>query len=210
MVRLRAARGLLFVTAAYAVALLLLRRVVGVSLTSPWFVLTAMICFLGWVASARPLFLPRLPRWLRPVHAWELDGHVFRAVGVPAFGSLLRRTPLRFLNVDVYLGRQRGDLASVSAQLEAAEASHLWDTILVVPYMVYAGVQGWMGVVMWFTVAQLVVNVYPILHLRRARGRLTRLLDRQTRGRALQTLVFLTGNRAGRPRDEGADVHGRP
>jgi len=37
--------------------------------------------------------------------------------------------------------------------------------------------------VIWFTLAQVLVNVYPILHLRHVRGRLTRALGRTSRRR---------------------------
>ena len=99
--------------------------------------------------------------------------------GVSAFGGILRRTPLRLLNLDVYLGGSRRDPASLAVQLEAAEAAHLLDAALVVPYMAYAGMQGWWAVVTWFVILQLAANVYPILHLRTARGRLLRTFGRR-------------------------------
>jgi hypothetical protein len=98
MTKLRDLARLLVVTAAFGVSLFLFRRAAHFSFTSPWFVLMAMLCFLGFVAFARPLFLLRLPRWLRKVHLWETRGKLYRVLGVQAFGGLLRRTPLRLLN----------------------------------------------------------------------------------------------------------------
>jgi hypothetical protein len=174
------------VTAGFALAFVTARRALDVELTSPWFVLAAMICFLGWMSTARPLFLPRLPQWLRTVRSWEGRRGPYRVLGVPAFGAMLRRTPIRLLNLDVYLSRSPRDPAGLAAQLEAAEAAHLWDAVLVVPYMVYAGAERWWAVVCWFVVLQLVANVYPILHLRTARSRLQRALGRTRARKSLQ------------------------
>ena len=165
------------VAASFGVSLALFRRLVG--FTSPWFALTTMFCFLGLVAFARPLFLLRLPGWLREVRVWEVRSSLYRVLGVPAFGELLRRTPLRYLQPLVYLKRYPGDPTKVQTQIEGAEAAHFWAAALIIPYMVFACVQNWWGVIFWFMVVQVVGNVYPILHLRWVRGRLTRVIDRK-------------------------------
>jgi hypothetical protein len=171
----------LAVAAAYVGAFLLARRIVPFSVWSPWFVLVAMICFLGLASVAHPLVDIRMPRPLRRIRAWEADKGLYRRLGVPAFGRLLRRTPLRMLNTGVYLdGGVRG-AARVAAQIEAAEASHVWDALLVVPYMVYAGVTGAWMTVLGFTLAQVVLNAYPVMHLRLTRDRLGRLSGRKGR-----------------------------
>jgi Glycosyl-4,4'-diaponeurosporenoate acyltransferase len=177
MKRLRDVLILLTVAVAFGVSLTLFRRAVG--FTSPWFALVAMFCFLGLVAFARPLFLLGLPCWLREVRVWEVRGRLYRVLGVPVFGELLRRTPLRYLQPLVYLRRYPGDPTKVQAQIEGAEAAHFWAAALIIPYMVFAWVQNWWGVIFWFMVVQVVGNVYPILHLRWVRGRLTRVFDRK-------------------------------
>jgi hypothetical protein len=182
MKRLRDVLILLAVAIAFGVSLTLFRSVVG--FTSPWFALTIMFSFLGLVAFARPLFLLRLPSWLREVRVWEMRSSLYRVLGVPAFGELLRRTPLRYLQPLVYLRRYPGDPTKVQAQIEAAEAAHFWAAALVIPYMVFACVQNWWGVIFWFMVVQVVGNLYPILHLRWVRGRLTRVINKKLQNHA--------------------------
>ena len=177
MKRLRDILILLAVAGAFVVSLRLIGRVVG--FTSPWFALLVMLCFLGLVGMARTLFVLRLPRWLRPVRVWEVKGGLYRRLHVPAFGEVLRRTPLRYLQPLVYLSRYPGEPAKVQYQIEGAEAAHFWAAALLVPYMVFAGVQNWWSVVGWLMVVQVVGNVYPILHLRWVRGRLQRIIDRR-------------------------------
>jgi hypothetical protein len=169
----------LAVAAAYIAAFVLFQLATSFSLESPWFVFVAMVCFLGLAAVARPVIPIRLPRSLRKVRAWEVEGTFYRRVGVPAFGRLLRIPPLRWLNTDVYLHVQARDPARLSAQLEAAEASHFWDAMLVLPYMVHAGLSGMWSVVLWFSMAQVLGNVYPVMHLRLTRHRLDRLASKR-------------------------------
>ena len=130
------------VAAGYVVAFLAIRRAIPFSMASPWFVVVAMICFLGLAFVAQPLVMIRMPRPLRTIRGWEIEGGVYRALGVPAYGRLLRRTPLRGFNRDVYLHNGLRDTRTVGAELEAAEASHFWAALLVVPYMVHLTLMG--------------------------------------------------------------------
>jgi hypothetical protein len=185
MKKLRDVMILLAGAVAFGVSLPLFGRCVG--FTSPWFALLAIFCFLGLNAFARSLFVLRLPGWLRTVRAWEVEGGLYRRLGVPAFGEVLRRTPLRYLQPLVYLNRNPGEAGRVRYQIEGAEAAHFWAAVLLVPYMVYAGVQNRWGIVGWFTVFQVVGNLYPILHLRWVRGRLQRVFDRKRLKQAART-----------------------
>jgi hypothetical protein len=179
MTKLRDLGLLLTVTGAFGISLFLFTRAAHFRVTSPWFVLMAMFCLLGLVGFARPLFLLRLPHWLRKMRRWETRGKPSRVPGVRAFGSLLRRTPLRLLNPQVFLRPHAGGPAMVNAQLEAAEAAHYLAAALILPYMVYAWAYKWWSVLFWFTVVQVAVNAYPIFHLRWVRGRLERVSRRR-------------------------------
>lgn len=164
--------ALLAVAAAFAISLAMFRRAVGVD--SPWFGLMSMLDVLGLVAFARPLLRLRLPGFLRTEREWEATGRVYRALYVPAFGALLRRTALRHLNPLVYL-KQYPDPSIVQAQLESAEAAHLLAAAVLMPYIIYAALQDWWTAVAWLTVVQIGSNVYPIMHLRWVRVRIKQL-----------------------------------
>ena len=103
---------------------------------------------------------------------------MYRALGVPAYGRLLRRTPLRLFNRDVYLQDGLPDTQRVGAELEAAEASHFWAAVLVVPYMVHAALAERWVALLGVSLAQALVNAYPVMHLRLSRHRLDRLISR--------------------------------
>ena len=170
----------LAVAAGYAIAFVAWRHVMPSSLLSPWFVVVAMICFLGLAFVAQPIVMIRMPWSLRTIRAGEVHGGFYRAVGVRAFGRLLRQTPLRLFNMDVYLRNGVADTARVGAELEAAEASHLLAAVLVLPYMIYSSLLGWWTALFWVSLAQALINVYPIMHLRLTRHRLDRLAAKRS------------------------------
>ena len=70
----------------FGVSFALLSQVIGIG--SPWLVLLLMFYFLGLAKIAEPLFVLRMPRTLRPLRQWELDKHLYRRLGVLAFGNL--------------------------------------------------------------------------------------------------------------------------
>jgi hypothetical protein len=179
---------LIVMAGTFALSLAMFRRAVGVA--SPWFGLMVMLVFLGLVAFARPLFLLKLPRFLRKVRMWETKGALYKALRVPAFGALLRRTPLRFLNPLVYLGRDPGDPSAVLAELESAEAAHFLAAALIAPYIVLGCIRGGWSAAAWLLVVQIAGNMYPILHLRWARIRLQRLQKRLLSRAQLEGVQF--------------------
>lgn len=169
------ALAVLAVVVVFAASFRSLRGAVG---DSPWLALLLMFYFLGVAKIAEPLIVLRVPKALHGLRPWELEGDAIRRLRVPSFGRLLRRTPLRYFNPRVYLGRGRQDPRRVRAQAESAEASHFWAAVLFTPCIALAAATGRWSVAAWFTLAQLLVNVYPILHLRHVRGRLDRLIRR--------------------------------
>jgi glycosyl-4,4'-diaponeurosporenoate acyltransferase len=173
---------LLTVVTVFGASFALLGSVIGMS--SPWLMLLLMFDFLGIAKVAEPLFRLKIPRALRPVRRCERAGIVYRRLGVLGFGKLLRRSPLRYLNSAVYLARRDGDLSEVRRRAESGEASHFWAAVLFTPYVILAGLNHQWNVAAWFSLTQVLVNVYPILHLRHVRWRLTCTLRKMGRQRA--------------------------
>ena len=168
-------RAVLVLTAAgvgFAVSFVMLRQAIGTD--SPWLCLYLMFCVLGMAKNAEPLFMLRMPGSLRSIRSWERTGTVNRALGVKAFGRLLRSTPLHDLNRQVYLSRQRADPQHVMRLIESAEASHFWAALLLVPGIDVTLATGQFLTATVFILVQVFFNLYPILHLRLVRERLGR------------------------------------
>lgn len=182
MHRLRSAIALAATAIAFGVCFVMLRNAIGAA--SPWLGLLLMFYFMGLAKVGQPLFRLPMPRALRHVRAWEVSGPTYRRLAVEGFGNVLRNTPLRHLNSSVYLARSRRDLGALYRHAESAEAIHFWAMVLFMPYHAFIVVQGQVAVATFFLLIQLLVNVYPILHLRTLRGRLDGSLARR-RTRAL-------------------------
>ena len=163
--------------AAFGVSMYLLQTAIGPR--SPWFAFMVLLCFLGLAKIADPVYRLKVPRGLWRLRPWELAGDVYRRLGVAQFGALLRNTPLRVFNLEVYVSRHRGNLPRIYGLIEAAEAAHVWSAVLLLPYLAYCAWSGRWEVFAWFVVAQVVGNAYPIMHLRMVRGRLDRVLRRR-------------------------------
>src|SRR5215831_9346489 len=117
--RLLRLTALLLSILAFATATWAFARLVGTP--SPWMGLPLMSCVLGLSKVAEPFFAVKLPGWARPIRTWEGQGGLYRRLAVDEFGDLLRDTPLRVLNLDVYVSRGRPDLCEVLAHVESAE-----------------------------------------------------------------------------------------
>jgi hypothetical protein len=161
---------------AFAVSIVNMGRFIGFA--SPWMVLLVFLCFLGLAKFAEPFYRLKLPQALRAVRPWELRGSLYRRLGVPAFGWMLRNTPLKALNNTVYVSRERRDPSAISRQVESAEAIHFWAALLLVPYLAVCLLSGRWSVLLAFLAVQVLGNAYPMMHLRSVRGRLDRISRR--------------------------------
>jgi hypothetical protein len=161
---------LVAVAAAFVVCFAMLARVIGPG--SPWLGLLLMFYFMGLAKVAEPLFMLRLPRVVRAVDPTRVGEGPYRWLGVRGFGALVRNTPLRYFNRSVYRLGGRRSLAEVSRQAESSEAIHFWAAVLFTPYIAYVASRGFIAETAVFLLVQVLVNVYPILHLRIVRARL--------------------------------------
>lgn len=166
---------------AFAVCFVMLRDVVGSD--SPWLGLLLMFYFMGLAKVGEPLFVLRVPGFVRDVRTWEVTGTLYQRLGVRRFGQWLREPLLRYLNASVYLAGGPRDLQSLRQQAASAEATHFWAALLFTPYIAFVWAQGHRGVATLFLLIQVLFNVYPILHLRLLRGRLDGMCARSFAGR---------------------------
>jgi len=188
---------LLATLAAFAFSLSMLRQAVGLS--SPWWWLTAFLCFLGLAKAAEPIYALKVPSGLRELRPWEASGEIYRRLCVPRFGILLRDTPLRFLNTSVYVSAHRRDPARMRRQVESAEAIHFWGALLLMPYMAWSLWSREGAAFGWLLVLQVVANAYPIMHLRSVRARFDRSRRMRTQGAVAVNPPF-ANNRSSRNR----------
>jgi hypothetical protein len=158
-------------------SLVLARRAWG--FTSPYYGWIVMSTVLALSAFGRKLFLLKLPPSLEPIQPWERRGTIYRQTGVVAFGVILRRTPLRNLHPLVYLQHQREEMAMVLAQVKGAEAVHFWAGLALMPWLGFAVYYHQWTALVVLAAIQLLLNLYPMLHLRWVRCRMEILFNRK-------------------------------
>lgn len=172
--RTRALVAFLVATIVLGTSMTMFGRSFGVE--SALFAGTVTMVTLGWTAFANDVVAMRLPRGLRAIRPWELRRFPYRTLGVAAFGKFLRTSPLRHLNPNVYLRARATQPDGVRVQLEVAEVVHFWAMVFTVPYLILAAFEGWWSAVAAILLVHLFANIYPICHLRFARGRVARFL----------------------------------
>lgn len=165
----------------------MLAQVIGFA--SPWLILLLMFYFMALAKIAEPLFVLRMPVAMRDVRSWEKSGYIYRRLAVHRFGMLLRNSPLRYFNADVYVDKY--GLHGLCRRVASGEATHFWAAVLFTPYIGFLYLDGQTGVASFFLLVQLFVNIYPILHLRIVRRRLEELLSR--RGNLVKQGAVLSG-----------------
>ena len=165
------------IAALFGVCFAMWARAMGIR--SPWLGLFSMFYFMGTAKSAEPLVMFRMPPALRAVDPSFARQDWQNHWGIRSFGTLLRKTPLRYLNSSVYLPSREQSFSELSRKIESAEAIHFWAALLFTPYIVYILSRDLFAVAALFVLIQVVFNVYPILHLRFVRARLSRLQGRR-------------------------------
>jgi hypothetical protein len=173
-------RALRIFGASGALAVGLWWSVVSLGVRSVLFAVVANWLIVAWVALVGPAIRWRLPdAYLRP-REWERDGRLYRRLGVPLFGAVVRHTPLRTLTPDAYLRGRPGRIAIVLDLCAHAEAVHVWVFLLALPLALYGIARGWWGAVGWLLAINALLNLYPVLQQRMIRGRLERALARRS------------------------------
>lgn len=145
------------------------------------YAVVVMILITSWAAVLQSTVPLPFPPFVLRVQAGEFA--ILRSpwTGVRLFGALLRNTPLRSLGGPVYLTTPGQDLRTALRGIHDAEKVHLAALLFCCPWLVFWAAQGrWMSVICAFAV-HVPLNLYPILHLRYATGRIEGHLAR-TRG----------------------------
>ncbi len=136
----------------------------------------AMVVMLstGWVAVLHSVVPLPLPRSVLCVRAGEFALLESRWSGVRAIGYILRSAPLRGLGGQVYMDGLKGNVNALLPGLYSAETVHLWALLVCCPWFVVWGAQGhWTSLASGVSV-NVLINVYPVLHLRYVTGRIGR------------------------------------
>lgn len=135
-----------------------------------------------------PVALSHRYHRLRP---FEIDGRLYRRLGIVTFSWLLRKSGIEILNFSARLSHGRAGLVGFERGIREAEADHAIVLLVMVVVTLYAAVNAWWALTSWLLLANVVANVYPIMLQRHNRARLRPVLRRLGRRRTRQRVAML-------------------
>jgi len=119
-------------------------------------------------------FPPRYYR-LRP---FEIDGRLFRRLGVVTFKWLLFKSRVELLNFSARLSHGRRGLHGLERGIREAETDHAIALLVMVVITIHAATNAWWALASWLLLANVVANVYPIMLQRHTLARLLPVLQK--------------------------------
>ena len=114
---------------------------------------------------------------------WERDGRIYDRVGVGVLGWLLQRTPLGWLDPFLKVRSGRSDMDRLLRELSFAEGSHLVQGVVSLSLALAFLAAGHAVVGLAFVVLSVPLHIFPIMLQRRSRGRVLRVMEKDTRRR---------------------------
>jgi hypothetical protein len=115
---------------------------------------------------------------LRP---FEIDGRLYRRLGVVTFKWLLFKSRVELLNFSAKLPRGRTGLQDLERGIREAETDHAIALLVMLVIAIQAASNGWWALLSWLLLTNVVANVYPIMLQRHNRARLSPVLERLER-----------------------------
>jgi hypothetical protein len=147
----------------------------------------ALSMTLVWlVRQLVPFALPHRYHRLRP---FEIDGRVYRDLGIVTFKWLLFKSGVEHLNFSARLSHGRSGLVGLERGIRVAETDHALALLVMVVVTLYAAVNAWWALTGWLLLANVVANVYPIMLQRHNRARLLPVLRRLGRRTTRQSVA---------------------
>lgn len=136
---------------------------------------------LSWIAITSPVTQFSFPSAYYSTRPFERTGRVYERVGIRLVKSLVRRGPLRILSPTLRLPKEKtvSALCNLENEMRKAETAHTLTFILMLLWVGYAALNGWLDAVTWMLLFNILINGYPIMLQRYNRIKLQELIRKQ-------------------------------
>src|SRR5574341_417669 len=154
----------LFMVATIAAIFLIAWSLGSFGFRSPISALLINWMVLSWIATETLLADLSFPSAYYDIKPFERTGQFYERVGIRLVKKLLRRGPLRVLSPTLQFPKEKtvSALRNLENEMRKAETAHTLTCILMLLFVGYAAVNGWLDVVMWILLFNILINVYPI------------------------------------------------
>jgi len=136
---------------------------------------------MSWIAViGQVVHLSFAPGYYRK-KPFERTGQVYERLGIRLFKKLVRRGPLAIFSPTLRFPKEKTALTlqSLLGEMQKAETGHALIFVLVLLFVGYALLQGWLDAVAWMLLFNILVNGYPIMLQRYNRIKLQELIQQQ-------------------------------
>lgn len=137
-----------------------------------------------WVAAiGQVVHLSFAPGYYR-VRPFERTGQVYERLGIRLFKKLVRRGPLSIFSPTLRFPKEKtvSALQGLLNEMRKAETGHALIFVLVLLFVGYVSLKGWLDAVAWMLLFNILINGYPIMLQRYNRIRLQELIQQQDSG----------------------------
>jgi len=136
---------------------------------------------LSWISTVTLVAHLSLPSAYYDTKPFERTGQLYERVGIRLVKKLLRRGPLRILSPTLQFPKEKtvAALRNLENEMRKAETAHTLTFILMLMWVGYVAVNGWLDAVLWILLFNVLINVYPIMLQRYNRIGLRELICKQ-------------------------------
>jgi hypothetical protein len=145
---------------------------------SPLFAFLANWLAISWVAlNGQLVQFSFAPRYYT-TQPFEHTGQVYERLGIRLFKGLVRRGPLAMFSPTLQFPKDKTvpALRTLENEMRKAETGHVLIFVLMLVFVGYALLQGWLDTVAWLLLFNILINGYPIMLQRYNRIKLQHLI----------------------------------
>ncbi len=155
----------LFVGATVVVILLGLWSLNSFGFRSPIFALLINWLVMSWVAVVGQVAHFSFAASYYEPRAFERTGQIYERVGIRLFKSLVRRGPLAVFSPALRFPKEKtvATLQALDDKMRQAETGHVLIFVLMLLFVGYALINGWLDAVVWLLLFNILINGYPVM-----------------------------------------------
>ena len=138
---------------------------------------------MSWMAViGQVVHLSFAPGYYR-TRPFERTGQVYERLGIRLFKNLVRRGPLAIFSPTLQFPKEKtvSKLQGLLGEMQKAETGHALVFVLVLLFVGYGLLKGWLDAVAWMLLFNILINGYPIMLQRYNRIKLQELIYPQDR-----------------------------
>ena len=172
---------LLFTVATMAALALSLWTVNSFGFRSPVSAFLINWLAMSWMAVIGQVVHLSFARGYYSVKAFERTGQVYERLGIRLFKKLVRRGPLSIFSPTLRSPKEKtvSTVQGLLNEMRKAETGHAVIFVLVLLFVGYGLLNGWLDAVVWMLLFDVLINGYPIMLQRYNRIKLQELVDQQ-------------------------------